>query len=354
MKIYRVGGYVRDTLLGITPNDCDYVIVGSNENEMLQLGYKKVGNHFPVFLHPITHEEYALARKERKEGINHTSFTIDSNNISLEEDLSRRDITINAIAEDENGSFIDPYNGISDLKAKIIRHISPAFMEDPLRILRVARFRAKLNFNIAFETSEYLKQMIKLPDVLTISKERIIEELLKSLNTQHSSLFFITLKEINGLDKFFPSLSIQLFKNFNKFIIDIDKLESKTEKILYLSEYSTQSPQEIAIDTKTLKQIKLYHIINNIDFTAKPSHIFAQLKQLNIWRAYETFLDVAKHNISIRKKLNKNCSAIHQLLMISKKVTSSDVSLIIGHVPPEQIKKELQVHFENIISDNII
>ncbi|MDD3266159.1 MAG: hypothetical protein PHC75_03125 [Burkholderiales bacterium] len=353
MKIYRVGGYVRDTILGVRPSDCDYVVVGSNENEMLQLGYKKVGNHFPVFLHPNTHEEYALARKEYKNGINHTSFMINSDNVSLEEDLFRRDITINAIAEDDNGNFIDPYDGIKDIHAKIIRHISPAFMEDPLRILRVARFRAKLNFSIAVETYEYLKQMIKLPDVMTISKERIINELNKSLDTHHSSLFFITLKEINGLDKFFPSLSTQLLTNLDEFIINIDKLKSKTEKLLYLSEYCAENPQEIAIDTNTLKQIKLYHTINNIDLTANPNQILAQLKQLNIWRAYKIFQNVAKYNISIRKFLNKDCSIIFQLLLITEKITLSDTSLIINHSKPQQIKDKLQLHFETIIANEL-
>lgn len=350
MKTYRVGGYVRDKLLGVKPNDCDYVVIDSDENEMLKLGYKKVGNHFPVFLHPTTHEEYALARKEQKNGISHSSFTIESNNISLEEDLLRRDITINAIAEDYYGNLIDPYNGINDLKAKIIRHVSSAFMDDPLRILRVARFRAKFNFTIAPETYDYLKKMIVLPDVLTISKERIIDELHKALETPYSSLFFITLKEINGLNKFFPSMSLNLLKDFHKFTTNIDKLESKVEKILYLSEYNTQNYSEIAIDTNTLKQIKLYHILNGIELDKSPKQILDNLKQLNIWRAYKTFQSVAKNNIKIRKSLGYDSYTLNQILLIADKVISSDTSLIKNNPQPQKIKEELQSHYENIIA----
>ena len=143
MKIYLVGGAVRDKLLGITPKEKDWVVVGSNQAELLKLGYKQVGKQFPVFLHPKTSEEYALARVEKKIGKGHKAFEFNTNEkVSLEEDLQRRDLTINAIAQDEKGELIDPFKGISDIENRIFRHVSDAFLEDPLRVFRVARFYA--------------------------------------------------------------------------------------------------------------------------------------------------------------------------------------------------------------------
>lgn len=351
MKIYRVGGYVRDKLLGIVPNDCDYVVIGSNEQEMLKLGYKKVGNHFPVFLHPKTHEEYALARTEKKSGLNHTSFIVDSCNISLEDDLFRRDITINAIAEDENGDLIDPYNGISDIKNRIIRHVSLAFIEDPLRILRIARFRAKLDFDIATETYQLLKQMTSSPDAMTISKERIIEELHRALKVKYTSLFFITLKEINGLNIFFPQLSTNILNNFNEFTRNIDKLESNIEKLLYLSEYSSNNYSEIALDKNTLKKIKLYKIIININPNDTNTELLNKLKQLNVWREYKMFKEVIKYNININQILHRELSNVINLINIVDNVVLSNISHIVKDQSPSEIKNMLQDHYEAIIAN---
>ena len=158
MKIYLVGGAVRDQLLNLPVKDRDWVVVGATPQDLLKQGYQQVGKDFPVFLHPHSKEEYALARTERKSGNGYTGFICDFNpNISLEQDLYRRDLTINAIAQDEQGNFHDPYNGVRDLNQRILRHISPAFAEDPLRVLRVARFAARyryLGFTVAAETLE--------------------------------------------------------------------------------------------------------------------------------------------------------------------------------------------------------
>ena len=146
MKVYLVGGAVRDKLLGLEPKEKDWVVVGSSPQEMLAKGFKQVGKDFPVFIHPKTGEEYALARTERKSGHGYTGFNFDTNsNISLEEDLERRDFTINAIAEDDNGNLIDPFNGQLDVKKKQLKHVSNAFSEDPLRVLRAARFKTNLS-----------------------------------------------------------------------------------------------------------------------------------------------------------------------------------------------------------------
>lgn len=192
MKIYLVGGAVRDTLLGKEPSDRDYVVVGSSPEEMLSLGYTQVGKDFPVFLHPETKEEYALARIERKVGVGYTGFDTDWKGVSLEQDLERRDLTINAMAKDlETGEIIDPFGGQKDLENGILRHVSPAFSEDPLRVFRVARFHAKYGFTIASETYSL---MLKLYNELkTLPKERIWMEMEKALVTPNPSYFFYIL-----------------------------------------------------------------------------------------------------------------------------------------------------------------
>ena len=192
MRIYKVGGAVRDQLLGLESMDNDWVVVGSTPKEMLSMGYTQVGKDFPVFLHPETKEEYALARKERSIGPGHTAFNFSySPNVTLEEDLSRRDITINAIAMDDSGNLIDPFNGKDDLKNKTIRHVSDAFIEDPLRVLRVARFYSKLaplGFKIEQSTETLLTDLI--PSIVHLPGERIWQEIQKVLNSKNPLPFF--------------------------------------------------------------------------------------------------------------------------------------------------------------------
>ena len=161
MKIYSVGGAVRDELLGLPVSDRDYVVVGATPEQMVKLDYKPVGKDFPVFLHPETHEEYALARTERKTARGYHGFEFHAApDITLEQDLARRDLTINAIARDGNGRIIDPFGGAADIKARVLRHVGPAFAEDPVRILRVARFAARFDFAIAPETLQLMRGMV--------------------------------------------------------------------------------------------------------------------------------------------------------------------------------------------------
>ena len=198
MKIYKVGGAVRDELLGLEPTDNDWVVVGSTPKQMLSMGYKQVGKDFPVFLHPETKEEYALARKERSTGPGHTAFNFSySPNVTLEEDLSRRDITINAIAMDDSGNLIDPFNGKDDLDNKIIRHVSDAFIEDPLRVLRVARFYSKLEplgFEIERSTFDLLSEIIL--SIVHLPGERIWQEVEKVLKSDSPIPFFCILWDV--------------------------------------------------------------------------------------------------------------------------------------------------------------
>lgn len=210
MNTYLVGGAVRDQLLGLTVSDKDWVVVGATEQAMLDRGYIQVGNDFPVFLHPKTKEEYALARTERKNGKGYTGFEVDSSQtITLEQDLLRRDLTINAMAMDEDAQLIDPYNGQKDLKNKILRHISPAFSEDPLRVLRVARFAARyhhLGFQVAEETMELMSLMVRDGELDHLIAERVWKETSRALLEPAPQVFFELLRECGALRVWFPEL----------------------------------------------------------------------------------------------------------------------------------------------------
>ena len=207
LKIYCVGGAVRDRLLGLPVQDHDWVVVGSTPEEMAARGYQPVGKDFPVFLHPQTHEEYALARTERKTAPGYKGFAIHAApDVTLEQDLLRRDFTVNAIAEDTDGKLIDPYGGVADLRAGILRHVSPAFGEDPVRILRAARFVARFGFTIAPETMELMRSMVNNGEVNALVAERVWQELARGLMEKTPSHFFTTLRSCGALAKILPEV----------------------------------------------------------------------------------------------------------------------------------------------------
>ena len=207
MKIYQVGGAVRDRLLGLAVKDRDWVVVGATPAEMEALGYRAVGRDFPVFLHPETHEEYALARTERKTGPGYKGFSFDADpGVTLEQDLARRDVTVNAIAEDRDGRVIDPYGGRADLESGILRHVSPAFVEDPLRVLRVARFAARFGFTVADETLALMREISESGELAALVPERIWTELEKALGTERPGRFLEVLRACGALEKIFPEI----------------------------------------------------------------------------------------------------------------------------------------------------
>ncbi|MFT8229618.1 MAG: multifunctional CCA addition/repair protein [Enterobacterales bacterium] len=257
MKKYLVGGAIRDYLLNLPVKEKDWIVVESTVNEMINKGFKKVGKDFPVFLHPKNKEEYALARTEKKIRKGYTGFICNiSKNISLEEDLYRRDLTINAIACDKYGNIIDPYNGQKDIKYKKLRHISNAFKEDPLRVLRVARFAARffhLNFSVAPKTINLMKQMIK--ELKYISPERIWKETELALSTKNPHIYFKILKECNALKVLFPEINF-LFKKPK-----ITKCHAKTN-------FGIHTFMALFVISKLSTDIKLrfcvlFHYINN-------------------------------------------------------------------------------------------
>lgn len=210
MQIYEVGGAVRDSLLGVPIRERDWVVVGASAEELLNAGYRQVGTDFPVFLHPESGEEYALARTERKTGPGYTGFEFDTaTTVTLEEDLLRRDLTINAIARGDDGRLIDPYGGQRDLEQRLLRHVSAAFSEDPLRVLRVARFTAQLSehgFTVAPETQALLAEMARSGELEALRPERVWLEMQKALLAPRPDLFISVLHECGALGVVFPEL----------------------------------------------------------------------------------------------------------------------------------------------------
>ncbi|NUS59570.1 MAG: multifunctional CCA tRNA nucleotidyl transferase/2'3'-cyclic phosphodiesterase/2'nucleotidase/phosphatase, partial [Lysobacter sp.] len=203
METFLVGGAVRDRLLGLPAGDRDFVVVGATPERMLAQGFKPVGRDFPVFLHPTTQQEYALARTERKSGRGYRGFVVDSDpGVTLEEDLQRRDFTINAIAEREDGTLVDPWGGVRDIEQRVLRHVGPAFVEDPLRVLRAARFMARfasLGFEVAPETMALMREIVASGEMAELVPERVWQELVRALATKSPAAFVRTLRACGAL-----------------------------------------------------------------------------------------------------------------------------------------------------------
>lgn len=245
MKIYLVGGAVRDQLLGLPVKERDYVVVGSTPEKMSELGFKPVGKEFPVFLHPKTKEEYALARTEKKISKGYKGFEFyTSPHVTLEEDLKRRDFTINAMAMDENGKIIDPFNGKQDLEKKILRHVSEAFAEDPVRILRAARFAARFaDFSIHPDTLQLMQHMAHAGEVDALISERVWQEFYRALNEDHPERFLEVLQEAHALTKLFPALE----KNYHAVLTALKNARSFDSLVRFAAMFYTLSPHETQI-----------------------------------------------------------------------------------------------------------
>jgi len=259
VQTYLVGGAVRDKLLGLAVKERDWVVVGATPQQMLDQGFQQVGKDFPVFLHPLTREEYALARTERKNGKGYKGFDVfASPDVTLEDDLVRRDLTINAIAEDEHGQLIDPYGGQRDIEQKKLRHVSPAFEEDPLRVLRVARFAARfkhLGFTIADETHELLVKIAHSGELEALTPERVWLEWEKSLGTGNPDVFLSTLADIGGLNqvlKQFKAKSSNL-KRLHKAAQFSASQTELTKPLIFASLFIGESPvEDISVFCKVL------------------------------------------------------------------------------------------------------
>jgi len=275
MKIYLVGGAVRDKLMGIVSKDRDYLVVGSTPEEMIRLGYKPIGKDFPVFLHPISKEEYALARTEKKVGKGYHGFKFyTSPEVTLEEDLLRRDITINAIAEDEEGNIYDPFNGVDDIKNKVIRHVSDAFSEDPLRVLRVARFASlDFEFKVQKETLTLMKKMVDSGELKTLSVERVVAEVTKGLEGENPDIMIHYLCESGALNEIFPGL--------NSPSDSPSLIKQKSENFVSLGLAIKNNPKLLATQSKIIMLIMapyFFKDLSNIKTIEEQGHLLKHLK----------------------------------------------------------------------------
>ena len=315
MKTYQVGGAVRDRLLGLPVHDIDYVVVGSSVKEMLGNGFRPVGSHFPVFLHPQTQHEYALARTERKTAPGHQGFVFHADpSIQLEDDLKRRDLTINAMAQEVNasgelvGHLIDPYRGKVDLEQGIFRHLSDAFSEDPLRVLRVARFAARFpTFTIAPETLAIMKYMVSKDELKTLSKERIWQELARALRSQAPERFIDVLEECGALEEIWPTAFTVQWRN----------MSSRKEMLAQLNQVVAVHPEidkRLAILLKKLKPVEIstwggeLRVPNEIteycfavaefeachEFVLSPQIVLDLFNRTDVWRKPARFTEVMK------------------------------------------------------------
>ena len=314
MKTYLVGGAVRDSLLQLTVTERDFVVVGAIAEDLMDAGYLPVGKDFPVFLHPQTHEEYALARTERKSAPGYRGFVIHADpSVTLEQDLARRDLTINAMAQDEQGHIIDPYGGQADLNNRVLRHVSSAFAEDPVRILRLARFAARfhhLGFTIAPETLQLVQQMVAAGEVDHLVPERIWAELCKALQENNPQIFLQALREGSALQRIFP---------------EIDALFGVPQPIQHHPELDTgihtllalQQAAQLSCDLPTRFAVLVHDLGKAVTPAAEwPRHIQHEIRGVPLVRALCARLRVPNHYRDLAVIVTEHHLKMHQALQL--------------------------------------
>ena len=338
MKVFQVGGSVRDELLGVEPKDRDWVVVNSTPKEMEENGFKPIGKDFPVFLHPKTNEEYALARTERKSGVGYKGFEFyfDSS-VTLEDDLKRRDFTINSIAKDENGNIIDPFEGTLDLKNKIFKHTSPAFEEDPLRVLRFARFKAYEqlhNFNLHKETEGCFEKIITSKELKDLSPERVWMETKKALENKFSNKFFKALIDYHLTDPWFIGLK--------SISCDGDLPSLKWADMQRINDFqlcaSLPTPNSFLKIQETLKQV--------IDFVAckKKSEKLKLVEKINVHRNYEILMHFKQY-----ESLREHWSYLEKIF---KLVMTVDFS-VLANVDTSEVSHQKQLLYYEALQESI-
>lgn len=363
MKIYKVGGAVRDELLGKVVKDIDWVVVGATPDQLLSKGYLQVGKDFPVFLHPDTKEEYALARTERKSGHGYAGFEVLATpNVTLEDDLLRRDLTINAIAMDGEGKIIDPYHGRQDLENKRLRHVSAAFEDDPLRVLRLARFYARFydeGFQIAEETKTMVHRMVASGELSHLVPERIWLETQKALSENNPSQYFLILEELGALSVIFPQIA-QCFKdrrhNADKSFAYVTKASQKRLS-MHLRVALLLSMFENGHDVQVFSQ--QYRLSSHEKVTAEKlvqwRSAFENLSEASTWLQLIVGLDAFRKRdqlidflccMEIIQTMNEGVDAYCQrsilLLNIYEKLVSIEVQSLIAGLSPKEIPKRIE------------
>ncbi|WP_428085899.1 polynucleotide adenylyltransferase [Candidatus Thioglobus sp.] len=336
MKKYLVGGAVRDRLLGIADENTekDWVVVGSSVDEMLDLGYRQVGKEFPVFLHPGTQEEYALARLERKVGKGYQGFEFDTaKSVTLEQDLSRRDLTINAMAE-QNGELFDPFKGQEDLNNGLLKHVSEAFSEDPVRILRVARFAARFKlfgFKVAHTTHQKMKTMVSLGEVDTLTPERVFKELEKALSYQTPSAFFKVLSACGAYQRVFLPLSLEVHQNHNNQFEFLDDLKTDQAHFKFCIWLINENIEKVRQVCQRLKAPKQYQQLADLS-----AQFYDFVQTFNVQTVEAIYLFFAKTDALRRKERFADLLQVYQCLSINtgpiaqlaQKLGSIDISAL--------------------------
>ena len=350
MQEFLVGGAIRDKILGIATESTekDYVVVDSSPEEMKSLGFRQVGKEFPVFLHPQSKEEYALARLERKVGKGYKGFEFNtSKSVTLEQDLSRRDLTINAIAQNKDGSgeYIDPFGGLDDIKARKLKHVSEAFTEDPVRILRTARFASRFNhlgFTIDSKTLDLMKMMVSSGEVDALTPERVFKEINLSMNSESPSIFFEVLIESGAYQRLFPMLDMTQAANLK--LLDNENLTSEVRLALWLYD---QNPSNIGLLCEHLKcpkdiqqiaeLVSIWHNFVSDFLSHKPEEIlnfYLKTDGLRRQKRFELILDSFKY-------LNIDTSPIVQLKNQLNSIKISDLKNI--NIAQELAEERLSV-----------
>ena len=335
MKIYKVGGAVRDSLLGVRSADNDWVVIGSSPEEMVANGFKPIGKDFPVFLHPDTSEEYALARTEKKSGTGYHGFTFYfGKDVTLEEDLSRRDFTINAIAEDIEGNIIDPFNGQHDIKNKLFRHVSDAFYEDPLRAIRLARlftYEHLKDFNINETTIDSINKIVSNDEIKKLSTDRIWSETARALNSSNPSIYF---EKIITLD-----LKNPFFKNLSNAWCHTDKNHEVRWAELQINN-NFEIGEHLPIPNGYKHASEILNNISKIDMNTNDKDLILILIKSNLKRNEE----LVKKLVTL-PNLEKTKSFILKLV---KEVQNTDFSLL-SSIPKEKVELEKLNIYKNII-----
>ena len=350
MQEFLVGGAIRDKILGIATESTekDYVVVDSSPEEMKSLGFRQVGKEFPVFLHPQSKEEYALARLERKVGKGYKGFEFNtSKSVTLEQDLSRRDLTINAIAQNKDGSgeYIDPFGGLDDIKARKLKHVSEAFTEDPVRILRTARFASRFNhlgFTIDSKTLDLMKMMVSSGEVDALTPERVFKEINLSMNSESPSIFFEVLIESGAYQRLFPMLDMTQAANLK--LLDHENLTSEVRLALWLY---NQNPSNIGLLCEHLKcpkdiqqiaeLVSIWHNFVSDFLSHKPEEIlnfYLKTDGLRRQKRFELILDSFKY-------INIDTSPIVQLKNQLNSIKISDLKNI--NIAQELAEERLSV-----------
>ena len=338
MKIFQVGGSVRDELLGVEPKDRDWVVVNSSPEEMEEKGFKPIGKDFPVFLHPETNEEYALARTERKSGVGYKGFKFyfDSS-VTLEEDLKRRDFTINAMAKDDNGRIIDPYGGRVDLKNKIFKHASPAFEEDPLRVLRFARFKSYKqlhDFYLHEETKILFDKIVASTELKDLSPERVWMETKKALENNFSDQFFKTLIRYHLTDPW--------FKNLKSVSCDGDLPELKWADMQRINQF--QLCASLPVPNSFIKVLEsLKQVINLVDCKNK-SEKLGLVEKMQVPRNYQILMHCKQY-----ESLNEHRDYLEKIF---QSVMAIDFSVLAG-VNESEVSNQKQLLYHEALQEII-